>query len=70
MCVYSAAVENQYITVDGTHLTGRTNGYIAAFVANQLNAPLTIPVLAEMANASGVVFANGLLGRLDACPST
>ena len=58
--------ENQYISVDGVHLTSKTNTFIANFVANQLNAPLTMPVQADMAQSDGVVFANSLLGRLDA----
>jgi len=60
------AAENQYISVDGVHLTGKTNTYVAAFIANQLNAPLTMPVQGDMAQGSGLVFANSLLGRLDA----
>jgi phospholipase/lecithinase/hemolysin/uncharacterized protein YhjY with autotransporter beta-barrel domain len=60
------AAENQYISVDGVHLTSKTNTFVAAFIANQLNAPLTMPIQAEMAQSSGLVFANSLLGRLDA----
>jgi outer membrane lipase/esterase len=60
------AAENQYISVDGVHLTSKTNTFVAAFVANQLNAPLTMPVQADMAQSNGVVFANSLLDRLDA----
>jgi hypothetical protein len=42
------------------------NMIVANFLANQLNAPLTMSVQADMAQSSGTVFANNLLGRLDA----
>ena len=60
------AVENQYISVDGIHLTARTNGYIAAFVANQLNAPLTIGPQGELAQAAGLAFSSTLIDFLGA----
>ena len=60
------AVENQYISVDGIHLTARANGYLAAFVANQLNAPLTIGPQGELGQAAGLAFSSTLIDFLGA----
>ena len=60
------AAENQYISVDGVHLTGKTNSYIAAFVSNQLNAPLTVAPQTSLATGAGNAFSTTLLDRLDA----
>lgn len=62
----TTGLENQYISPEGIHLTGAMNMIVANFLANQLNAPLTMSVQADMAQSSGTVFANSLLGRLDA----
>ena len=60
------AAENQYISVDGVHLTAKTNGYIAAFVSNQLNAPLTIGPQADLGQAAGQAFSSTLIDFLSA----
>ncbi|MER2266337.1 autotransporter domain-containing protein [Methylobacterium oxalidis] len=60
------AIENRYLTVDGVHNTGRTNTWIAAFLANQLNAPLTLGPQGELGQAAGLAFGSALMGRLDA----
>ncbi|WP_238298181.1 autotransporter domain-containing SGNH/GDSL hydrolase family protein, partial [Methylobacterium soli] len=60
------AAENQYISVDGVHLTAKTNGYIAAFVSNQLNAPLTIGPQADLGQAAGLAFSSTLIDFLSA----
>ncbi|TGD95363.1 autotransporter domain-containing protein [Methylobacterium nonmethylotrophicum] len=60
------AAENQYISVDGVHLTAKTNGYIAAFVANQLNAPLTIGPQADLGQSAGLAFSSTLIDFLSA----
>jgi outer membrane lipase/esterase len=57
---------NRYITFEGTHLTATVNDYISSFVANQLNAPFTIPVQADMAQSTAIAFTGSLQGRLDA----
>jgi outer membrane autotransporter protein len=60
------ALENQYIFVEGVHLTGRTNTWIAQFLANQINAPRAIAAQAQLAAFAGRTFSNSLLDRLDA----
>lgn len=60
------AAENQYISVDGVHLTGRTNTYIAQFIANQLNAPLTLGPQADLGQAAGLAFSSTLIDFLSA----
>ncbi|MEL6059708.1 MULTISPECIES: autotransporter domain-containing protein [unclassified Methylobacterium] len=60
------AVENQYISVEGIHLTARTNGYIAAFVSNQLNAPLTIGPQGDLGQSAGLAFSSTLIDFLSA----
>ncbi|GJD98042.1 Esterase EstA [Methylobacterium iners] len=60
------AAENQYISVDGVHLTGRTNSYIAAFVSNQLNAPLTSGPQGELGQSVGLAFSSTLIDFLSA----
>jgi outer membrane lipase/esterase len=62
----ATGLENQYISPEGTHFTGAANVIIANFLANQLNAPFTMPVQGEMAQEAAVGFAKSLLGRLDA----
>src|SRR5439155_24873749 len=63
---FSTGLENQYISPEGIHFTGAVNSIIASFLANQLNAPFTMVVQAEMAQSAGVSFVNSLQGRLDA----
>ncbi|GLS44250.1 autotransporter domain-containing protein [Methylobacterium brachythecii] len=60
------ATVNQYITVDGVHDTGRTNSYIAAFLANQLNAPLTIGPQGDLGQSAGIAFSSTLIDFLSA----
>jgi outer membrane lipase/esterase len=60
------ALENQYISVDGVHLTGKTNTLIAEFLANQLNAPLTAAPQAEAAQGTVNAYSSLLLNHLDA----
>ena len=60
------AIENQYISPDGIHNTGRTNQYIAAFVANQLNAPLTIGPQGDLGQSAGLAFSSTLIDFLSA----
>ncbi|MGU3538193.1 autotransporter domain-containing protein [Methylobacterium sp. A54F] len=62
----NGALENQRILVDGAHNTGRTNTWIAQFLANQLNAPLTIGPQGELGQAAGLAFGSALMGRLNA----
>ncbi|MEW6643635.1 MAG: autotransporter domain-containing protein [Pseudomonadota bacterium] len=62
----SGATTNQYITFEGIHFTATVNNFLAMYIANQINAPFTMPVQAEMAQQAAVGFASGLLGRLDA----
>lgn len=52
----TTGLENQYISPEGIHFTGRANQIIAAYVANQLNAPLTIGPQAEIASAAEPAF--------------
>lgn len=54
-------IENQYISPDSIHNTGRTNQWIAAFLGNQLNAPLTIGPQAELGQAAGTAFSSTLI---------
>jgi outer membrane lipase/esterase len=63
---FTTGLENQYISPEGIHFTGAVNTIIANFLANQLNAPFTMPVQADIAQETAVGFANSLLGRLDA----
>lgn len=63
---YTTGLENQYISPEGIHFTGAVNAIIANFLANQLNAPFTMPVQADMAQEAAVGFSNSLLARLDA----
>jgi outer membrane lipase/esterase len=63
---FSTGLENQYISPEGIHFTGAVNGIIANFLANQLNAPFTMVVQADMAQSAGVSFVNSLQARLDA----
>lgn len=58
--------ENLYISPEGIHFTGATNVIISNFLANQLNAPFTTLVQADMAQSVGVAFSSSLLSRLDA----
>jgi outer membrane lipase/esterase len=60
------ATLDQYISPEGIHNTGRTNRYIAAFLANQLNAPTAIGPQVDLGEAAGRAFSAGLLDRLDA----
>ena len=62
----TTGLENQYISPEGIHFTGAVNTIIANFLANQLEAPFTIPVQADMAQQAALTFTNSLLGRLDA----
>jgi outer membrane lipase/esterase len=59
-------VQNQFLSFDGIHYTYRVHNILALAITNQLLAPYTMATQAEMAQSSGVVFANSLLGRLDA----
>ncbi|MGT2479588.1 autotransporter outer membrane beta-barrel domain-containing protein [Methylobacterium oryzae CBMB20] len=59
-------MENQYISVDGVHLTAKTNGLIASYVANQLSAPLTIGPQGELGQAAGLAFSSTLIDFLSA----
>ena len=59
-------VQNQFLSFDGIHYTYRFHNVMALAITNQLLAPYTMATQAEMAQSSGVVFANSLLGRLDA----
>lgn len=68
-CAQSGAAngqEDRYISPEGIHFTGRANGWIAQFLANQLNAPLTIPAQARLGEIAGRNFSTGLLDRFDA----
>jgi outer membrane lipase/esterase len=60
------AVENQYISVDGVHLTAKTNSLIASYVSNQLSAPLTIGPQGELGQAAGLAFSSTLIDFLSA----
>ncbi|GEP02645.1 autotransporter domain-containing protein [Methylobacterium oxalidis] len=62
----NGALENQHISPDRVHNTGRANTWIAAFLANQLNAPLTLGPQGELGQAAGLAFSSALMGRLDA----
>lgn len=62
----TTGLENQYISPEGIHFTGAVNSIIADFLTNQLNAPFTMPVQAEMAQDAATGFAESVLGRLDA----
>ena len=59
-------IQNQFLSFDGIHYTYRFHNVMALAITNQLLAPYTMAPQAEMAQSSGVVFANSLLGRLDA----
>lgn len=60
------AIENQYISPDGIHNTGRTNQLIATYLANQLNAPLTISPQADLGQSAGLAFSSTLIDFLSA----
>jgi uncharacterized protein YhjY with autotransporter beta-barrel domain/phospholipase/lecithinase/hemolysin len=60
------ALENQFISVDGVHLTGKTNTLIAEFLANQLNAPMTVAPQADVAQATVQGLSSSLFNHLDA----
>jgi outer membrane lipase/esterase len=62
----SFATQNQFLSWDGIHYTYRFHELLSNAMANQLLAPYTMATQAEIAQGSGVVFANSLLGRLDA----
>ncbi len=59
-------IENQYISPDGIHNTGRANQWIANFLANQLNAPLTIGPQGELGQSAGLAFSSALIDFLSA----
>ena len=60
----STGLENQYISPEGIHFTGRANEIIAAYVANQLNAPLSIGPETDMAEGAGDAFTGTLVDTL------
>lgn len=62
----SGLTTNQYITFENIHYTAPVNSILASYIANQLNAPFTMAVQADMAQQVALGFSNGLLGRLDA----
>lgn len=63
---YTTGLENQYIFPEGIHLTGRANAIVAEFLANQLNAPFTMPIQADIAQSAALSLVGSLQGRLDA----
>jgi outer membrane lipase/esterase len=44
----SVAVQNTYLTADGTHMMTSVHAYIARYIANQLDAPAAIAVAPEL----------------------
>lgn len=62
----TTGLENQYISPENIHFTGRANTIIAAYVANQLNAPLTIGPQGELGQAAGMAFSSTLIDFLSA----
>lgn len=64
--VNGSQLEDLYISPEGVHNTGRTNRYIGAFLANQLNAPLTIGPQGELGQSAGMAFSSTLIDFLSA----
>ncbi|WP_081612716.1 autotransporter domain-containing protein [Methylobacterium sp. 88A] len=62
----NGALANQHISPDGIHSSGRTNQIIAAFLANQINAPLTIGPQGELGQSAGLAFSSTLIDFLSA----
>jgi phospholipase/lecithinase/hemolysin/uncharacterized protein YhjY with autotransporter beta-barrel domain len=55
---------DHFISPEGIHFSGRANGWIAAYVANQLSAPLTIGPQGEIGQSAGLAFSSSLLDYL------
>ncbi|BAU89937.1 peptidase S49 [Methylorubrum populi] len=62
----TTGLENQYISPENIHFTGKANTIFAAYVANQLNAPLTIGPQGELGQAAGLGFSSTLIDFLSA----
>src|ERR1700709_1899603 len=59
-------IQKQFLSFDGIHYTYRFHNVMALAITNQLLAPYTMAPQAEMAQSSGVVFAESLSGCLAA----
>ncbi|MCB4806584.1 phospholipase/lecithinase/hemolysin/uncharacterized protein YhjY with autotransporter beta-barrel domain [Methylobacterium brachiatum] len=62
----TTGLENQYISPENIHFTGKANTIIAAYLANQINAPLTIAPQGELGQAAGLAFSSTLIDFLSA----
>jgi len=62
----SAAVQNSYFYWDTIHPTSAGFALIARYMANQIDAPLTVAPQGDVAMAMATGFANSVFGRLDA----
>src|SRR5262249_9130245 len=60
------AIQNQYFTYDGTHLTTAGFALVSRYQTNQIDAPATIGAQVDIAQTVSGAFANSLFGRLDA----
>jgi outer membrane lipase/esterase len=62
----SAAVQNSYFYWDAIHPSSAGFALIARYLANQIDAPLTVVPQGDVALATASGFANTIFGRLDA----
>lgn len=61
----STAVQNSYFYWDAIHPTSAGFALIARYMANQMDAPLTVAPQADIALATVTSFENAVFGRLD-----
>ena len=62
----SSAVQNSYFYWDTIHPTSAGFALIASYMANQIDAPLTVAPQADVAMSIATGFANSIFGHLDA----
>jgi uncharacterized protein YhjY with autotransporter beta-barrel domain/lysophospholipase L1-like esterase len=62
----SYAVQNSYFYFNDVHPTSAAMALIARYMANQIDAPLTVVSQGSLATGMATNFANSVLGRLDA----
>ena len=62
----SSAVQNSFFYFNAVHPTSAAMALIARYMANQIDAPLTVVSQGSLATSIAAGFANSVLGRLDA----
>ena len=64
-CIHAtSAVQNTYFLYDGIHPTSAGFALIARYVANQIDAPLTVAPQGHLALATALAFSRRVIGRL------